>query len=84
MSGLSVIRASKNERTRRGASQALLQMRLKAGVVQLGGGHRDPVQGLAIQRQSALHTVGADSGDLVRNRHMGVQVGIAGAANHDA
>ena len=35
--------------------------------------------GLAVQRQPALHTVGIDGGDLVRDRDVGVQVGVTGA-----
>ncbi len=52
-------------------------MGFQAGVVQLGDGHHDPVEGLAVQGQPALHSVGVDGGDLVGDRDVGVQVGVA-------
>ena len=38
----------------------------------------DPMKGLAVQGQPALHSVGVDGGDLVGDRDVGVQVGVAG------
>ena len=39
----------------------------QAGVVQLGGGHGEPVHGLAVERQPAHDAVVVDGGDLGRH-----------------
>jgi hypothetical protein len=49
----------------------------QARVVQLGDGDHDPVKGLPVEGQPALHSVGIDGGDLVGDRYVGVQVGVA-------
>jgi len=49
----------------------------QARVVQLGDADHDPVKGLPVQGQPALHAVGIDGGDLVGDRDVGVQVGVA-------
>ena len=58
-------------------SEALAKVCFQARVVQLGDGDHDPVKGLAVQGQPALHSVGIDGGDLVGDRDVGVQVGVA-------
>jgi len=37
------------------------------------------MEGLPVQGQPALYSVGVDGGDLVGDRDVGVQVGVAGA-----
>ena len=54
-------------------------MGFQAGVVQLGGGHGEPVHGLAVERQPAHDAAGIDGGDLVGDRDVGVQIGVTGA-----
>src|SRR6185437_17010335 len=58
-------------------SDALAKVGFQACVVQFGDGDHDPVKGLAVQGQPALYSVGVDGGDLVGDRDVGVQVGVA-------
>ena len=54
-------------------------MRFELGVVHLRGVHRGLEQHASVNRQPLLAAVVAAHAHLVRHRHVGVQVGVAGA-----